>query len=151
MKTLTDFTGMLHTRHPKEIGGCYWLINMLYTQISVIVVLGIRVQSDGVRGEGNWAIQQSDLRILSSLLMGMWILSILLLFAYSEKGYRRTFYQLTRSWEYNRFVFDTREDENRMSIFKDHKSYYKWYEIEVKDWLEALAARRMNETVRTKQ
>ena len=35
VKVVCDFTGFLHARHPHEMGGFYWLMNMVWTQASV--------------------------------------------------------------------------------------------------------------------
>ena len=53
----------------------------------------------------------------------------------SEKGFKHTFYQTTRAREYNKALFDTGDDEYRMSVFTDHPSYYQHYEKELKEWL----------------
>ena len=114
--------GMLHFRHPYEIGGAYWLFDMAYTQVSVIIVLSI-------------ASATRELWIIVIALAGSWLVAIISLLAFSESGFKHTFYRPTRVWEYNRALFDTGVDEYRMNIFTDHREYYRWYEDLVKEWL----------------
>jgi len=120
---------MLHMRHPYEMGGAYWLFTLFYTQISTFVVLSMGTPTKGA------VIQQDDLWALAVLLAIFWVSAIVGLFMCCEKGFKHTFYQPTRGWEYNRALFDTRDDEYRMSIFDDHSAYYMWYRGEITEWL----------------
>ena len=113
---------MLHFRHPYEMGGAYWLFNMAYTQVSVIVVLSI-------------ASATRELWIIMIALAGSWLVAIVSLLVFSESGFKHTFYRPMRGFEYNRALFDTGIDEYRMRIFTDHRQYYSRYEDLVMEWL----------------
>jgi len=113
---------MLHFRHPYEMGGSYWLFTMAYTQVSVFVMLSI-------------ASAKTELWITAITLALSWLVAIISLLVFSESGFKHTFYQPARGWEYNKALFDTGIDEYRMSIFDDHQSYYSRYEYLVKEWL----------------
>jgi len=102
---------------------------MLYTQVSLFVVLNLGTSAKGA------VIQQSDLWVIAITLSCLWLLAIVLLLIFSEKGFKRTFYQPLRAWEYNRALFDTGVDEYRMFIFDDHREYYLWYRDLVEEWL----------------
>jgi len=108
---------MLHMRHPYEMGGAYWLFNMVYTQISIFAVLRLGSTSSAIKGA---SIQPEHLWAITISLVSLWFLSIVMLLIFSEKGFRHTFYKPTRAWEYNRALFDTGIDEYRMFIFGDH-------------------------------
>jgi len=82
-----------------------------------------------------YVIQISDLWKIAVILTLLFVVSMAMLLMFCEKGYRHTFFQTTRSWQYNKALFDTGDDEYRMSIFDDHRAYYSWYEGEVKEWL----------------
>jgi len=69
------------------------------------------------------------------ILSGGWLTAMITLLWSCEKGFKHTFYRPRRGWEYNRALFDTGIDEYRMSIFTDHREYYRWYEDLVKEWL----------------
>ena len=121
--------GMLHLRHPYELGGAYWLLNMAYTQLGLFVALSIGSTTKAT------TISESDLRMIAMILSGGWLTAMITLLVSREKGSRNTFYQPMRAWEYNKALFDTGIDEYRMIIFDDHRKYYRWYEGEVKEWL----------------
>jgi len=126
---------MLHFRHPYELGGAYWLFNMAYTQLSIFIVLYARSTMGKMPGEETWLISSDDLQKIAITISGMWLVAILSLFKFSIKEFRHTFYQPTRGWEYNRALFDTGDNEYRMSIFTDHPQYYMWYKKDIKEWL----------------
>ena len=134
MKIIADFTGMMLARHPYEMGGAYWLFNMVYTQTSVFVVLMLRAKKD--MDDDDWMIQQKELQMIALALLGLWMLAFAMLLKFSEKGFHHTFYQPTKACEYNKARFDTGVDSYMISIFEDHESYYTWYEGEIKEWLE---------------
>ena len=100
-KVVADFTGMLHTRHPYELGGAYWLFNMAYTQFSIYVVLHLRGSDATITaGDSRRLIGQADLWTIAIALTCLWVVAILVLLKFSEEGFRHTFYQTTRAWEY---------------------------------------------------
>ena len=102
---------------------------MAYTQVGIFVALSLQSTTKGV------AIDKNDLWIIAMILSGGWATAMIVLLVFSERGYKHTFYQTTRAWEYSKALFDTRDDEYRMSIFDDHREYYRWYESHVKEWL----------------
>jgi len=134
MKVVSDFTGMLHARHPYEMGGAYWMFNMFYTQVMLFVVVNVRSSTYSEEGQ-NPVFSEEKLWILACSLSALWLVAVVVLLLSCEKGFMHTFFQLTRAWEYNKSLFDTGDDEYRMSIFDDHEAYYMWYKKEVKGWL----------------
>ena len=100
VKTVADFTGMVQARHPKELGGAFWLFNLMYTQASVFVVLFVRSNSN-VSDEDR-VLKQSELWTIASILLGLWVLSIVLLLKFSVKRFRHTFYQPMRGVDFGR-------------------------------------------------
>lgn len=119
---------MLHLRHPCELGGAYWLFNMAYTQVSVFVVLRIGSVKKGA------VVSESDLRMIAIMLASLWVVSIVSLLIFSERGFKHTFYRPMRAWEYTKALFDTGIPEYRLFIFDDHREYYRFFESEVKAW-----------------
>ena len=134
MKIITDYTCMIHARHPYELGGVYWLFNMLYTQASVFVLLGMRSKANLEEAE-RWVLKGDDVWLIALCLVGLWTLAIFTLLIFSESGFKHTFYQTTTGWQFSKLMFDTGLDEIRMLVFTDHRSYYDWYGEEVKEWL----------------
>ena len=109
-------------RHPYELGGAYWLMNMAYTQVSAFVVLSIGASRKYA------VISDSDLWIIAVVLTSFWLIAIISLFLFGEKKYKHTFYQKMRAWEYVKAIFDTGIDTYRISVFENHHSYYKVFE-----------------------
>ena len=134
IKIIADFTGMLQARHPYELGGAYWLFNMIYTQASVFVVLAVRAKRDV--DDDKLAFQQNDLWLIAGILLGLWILAIIMLLYFSEEGFQHTFYQRLTGFEFSKQRFISGNDEIRMSVFDDHESYYLRYKGEIIEWLQ---------------
>ena len=135
LKVITDFTGMLHARHPYEMGGAYWMFNMFYTQVMLFIVVNVRSSTYSEEGQ-NPVFSEEKLWILACSLSALWLVAVVVLLLSCEKGFMHTFFQLTRAWEYNKAMFDTGDDGYRMYIFTDHEAYYMWYKEEIKEWLD---------------
>jgi len=122
--------GMLHLRHPNEMGGAYWLFNMSYTQISMFVMLSLGTTAkDSV-------IQLSDLRIIAISLVGLWLTSIVSLLAFGEKDYKNTFYNKLTCGQFQVKRFHEGNDLTKITILTTvHQAIWKKIEWEMKDWL----------------
>ena len=134
VKIVTDFTGMLHARHPFEMGGAYWLFNIFFTQATLFFAATmLKAEKEGGSA---LKIDGDNLLIFTAYLFSTWLAAILTLLTFCERGFRHTFYQLTTAPQHNKKLFDSADgDEVRMRIFGDHKSYYQWYEGEIREWL----------------
>jgi len=93
-KISADFTGMLHMRHPLELGGAYWLFNMVYTQLSVLVVLRL---GHTVKGA---VVSKNALWVVVLCLSSLWFISIIALFLFSERALISTFYSTLTSKQF---------------------------------------------------
>jgi len=125
---------MLHARHPYELGGAYWMFNMIYTQVMLFIVIKFRSSTHSEEGQ-NPVFSEVRLWTLACSLATFWLVAVAVLLLSCEKGFMHTFSQLARAWEYNKAMFDTGDDEYRMYIFTDHEAYYMWYKEEIKEWL----------------
>jgi len=134
-KVVHDFTGMLQMRHPYELGGAYWLFNMVYTQVSIFAVLYFKTKIQKKDSDSNLAIQDHHLLVIASTLLVLWLLAMVAVLIYSEFGYKHTFYQTLRGWAYTRALFNTGDNEYRMMIFTTRQGEYMHYADEIRDWL----------------
>ena len=138
LKVICDFTGFLHARHPKEMGGFYWLMNMVWTQASVFGAIklkeefGRQIEEDA----GDWAIKEEDYMTIATVLLLLWFAALLGLRYGSEKEYRNTFYSTMTGKQYCEAMFRSGEDEIKMQVFDMHSSYSRLLEDEIKVWLE---------------
>jgi len=135
VKVICDFTGFLHARHPYEMGGLYWLMNMVFTQASVFGAIKLKEVygwSEEVEGR---VIEDEYYTTIAIWLFVVWFVSLLVLLLSSEQEYVFTFISARTGKQYNRATFDSGVDEVMMQVFTDHPSYYSSYEDEIKEWL----------------
>ena len=144
VKIITDFTAMLHARHPLEMGGAYFLFNLVYTQCQLILMIYLQstdaaaeaAKERGGLDRADLVLQRDDLIIIASVILSLWVLAIVLLLRFSCKGYTKTLLSFQTGKQFNRARFNTGDDEVMITIFKDHPSYYEDYQTEIVDWLE---------------
>ena len=139
VKVVCDFTGFLHARHPYEMGGFYWLINMVWTQFSIFGSIYLRdnisvKEDDDEVGEILMVTKENYWTIAYSLFI-TWLISTSTLVWASEKGLRKTFYSSMTGKQYNEALFRSGEDEIMIQVFTDHPSYYAHFENELREWL----------------
>jgi len=139
VKVICDFTGFLHSRHPYEMGGFYWLMNMVFTQASVFGAIKLKEEFGGqVEGAGReqWrAVKEEDYTMIATVLLLTWLVALLGLMFGSEKEFMNTFYSLRTAKQYNEALFRSGEDEIMIQALDDHPSYYAHFEDEIKEWL----------------
>jgi len=143
VKVVCDFTGFLHARHPKEMGGFYWLMNMVLTQASLFGAIKLKeefgrgVEEDELEDEGemNILVKEEDYMMIATVMLLMWFVALLGLMLGSEKELRNTFYSTRTGKQYNEALFRSGEDEIMAKVFGDHPSYYAHFEDEIKEWL----------------
>jgi len=139
VKVTCDFTGFLHARHPKEMGGFYWLMNMVWTQASVFGAIKMKEKfGRGMKedvGEMERVVKDEDYLMIATVLLLLWFVALLGLIFGSEKELRKTFCSTRTAKQYNKALFRSGEDEIMIHIFTDHPSYYAHYEDEIKEWL----------------
>ena len=137
LKIVTDFTGFLHARHPYEMGGSYWLFNMMLTHATVFGSIWLLEgallggDEDG-GGGGNIATYYKIAQILS----GVWACALVGLVAFSEREFVETFYSSRTGKQYCKELFKSGNHETMFcEIFDSHKSYWKGFEVELKEFL----------------
>jgi len=133
IKVVHDFTGFPHARHPYEMGGFYWLLNMVLTQTGLFVAIALKEKGDSTSSDT--LIAARDYTKIAIALLSLWVVGMLGLLTASEKKFRFTFYSLRTSKQYSRELFDSADDRIRIQIFTDHRSYYSDFEDEIKAWL----------------
>lgn len=137
-KIVVDFTGMLHERHPYELGGLCWFAMMFYTQLQIYVVLALSHLGFGDDKEGPSAsLSSSNVFIACITLSCTWLVSVIALISCTEKEYRYTFYN---SWTSAQFIaarFEKGNDRTKMTIITT-VARRMWMPIapKVKEWLE---------------
>lgn len=138
MKVVSDFTGLAYARHPLEMGGLYWVLNLIYTQIScVVVAVFLERQSVDSNDGDTMVISGSDFVVLAVTVFFFFVVALTLIIAYCEKEFRGSFYSSMTAKQYCCELFCSSDDEVRMTIFDKHRTFYTEFENDVKIWLKS--------------
>ena len=130
-KLITDFTGLHQSRHPFDMGGAYWSINQMFTQI---IIWGSLYLFDKYS-----TIEQISLIRPLWIFIGsinfVWCMSIAAFLYYIGGKYRKTFFSSVtgRQHAIDTFIHG-HTDANKSHIFLYNE--HLWYSIrrEVKEW-----------------
>ena len=132
IKSVTDVTLIAQFRHPFELGGVYWAVNVVLNQLFCFtsVYLYVKYSEDA-----NETIVQG-LSILVSFLFVFSMLNFLGFLSLIDSKYRRTFFdtQTGKSFAVSNF-HEAETDSTKFEIFGHHRSYYHKIEGELKVWL----------------
>jgi len=160
VKTITDFTLLVQFRHPSELGGMYWSLNIvanqmfcfisvyLYRKYSTVnmdstisstapsfVPAGDVETLDGIESH---ATTPSALPLLE-LVFGLFFLSMFsfgIFLSRINKEYLVTFFDTRTGSQFLCHTWrDAISDEQRFNVFSKHRSLYKSINKELKDWL----------------
>jgi len=130
IKTITDFTGLIQFRHPGELGGLYWTVNMFLALVASVASVWVYYE----KGEG-LGMEQSTAWLLVGLLCGLWTVSFGVFFVLMKKEYRRTFIstELGKQQSMNLFI-KGENDETKVAMFSDNKLRWATIRPQVKEW-----------------
>jgi len=150
IKTIVDFTLMLHFRHPFDFGGIYWLGNAignqlfsffsvyLYTRYAVNNSTAISLCNSTDTNTTNTGCDRDELP-LWPMVIGLLVLSMLSFFIFSrliKKEYLWTFFDIQTGKHFVVANFSEADnDEMRFDVFTHHRSFYEKIEVELKTWL----------------
>jgi hypothetical protein len=135
-KLMVDFTVMVQLRHPNELTGVYWSLNLLLGQCFSFVAVYVYSRSKVNVAEEALAYRMSQLWILLVVFEGGFIISFTIFLATINKSYRSTFFSSISGKQFQQKIFrDGDSDEVKSIIFKNHKSYYVDIWSEVDEWV----------------
>jgi hypothetical protein len=130
-KTITDFTGFIHSRHPKEMGGALWTLNLFWGYAIVICIAWIFVE-----GDYDSAISKSTLWDLVVVLVCSFFLVFGIFLYKIQPGYGSTFTSTTTAKQLVASTFfDNSDPETKMEIFVNTEHYWSNYKADVKDYV----------------
>ena len=125
VKTITDFTGLVHFRGPQELGGLYWTLNIFLVLAASFVSVWV-----GGGGRMEWTL------VLAA--SGAWVLTFGLSVLLMKKEYRGTFVgtQTGKKQIMERFS-QAVDDSVRSSVMKKNKKQWAGIREDVKAWVQA--------------
>jgi len=123
VKTITDFTAMVQTRHPGEMGGVQWLVNLGIS----FVACGMSVWMYEGEGRIGFVVGGGFL---------LWGVTGWLAFVLCKREYRRTFWSLKTSSQVaiERF-FLAEADDVKATVFKTNHMLWQDIETDVSVWV----------------
>ena len=131
VKTIVDFTLMIHFRHQYELGGAYWAFNVFSNQaFCFLSVCLYEKHSDGTSEEVVkllWKVV-TGLLIFSMLNFGLFLKSI-------NQNYLWTFFDTRTGKQFVCDKFQEPTDAGKFEIFFKHPSYYRSIDEELMKWL----------------
>jgi hypothetical protein len=125
VKTVTDFTGNVIFRHPFEMGGGLWCINMIWGQICVFAIAYLFTNEPRV--EGGFITNSVLWTVIVSLAI-LYIIAFSLLLCKCSPGFSKTWYDTRTGKTLNNDLFLESDDpEVKTGVFADNEAY--WYPI----------------------
>ena len=119
-KTIVDFTGLIHFRHPKLAGGVMFLVLTFEAQVLPFVAFEIYKKSDDVENK----LDLEELETALRALVGTWAINVLLFFMLIKRKYRKTFWDQQTGWQMVIATYENTDDEHMKmtAIFTNHIS-----------------------------
>jgi len=132
VKAIADFSGCLHFRHPKELGGAVFSLSIFWTQIFPFVALQFYDDDDS-----NHAMKNSVTTLLVVSVM-LWMLLNVVFFCTIDLAYIATFFSTKTGPQYVCEQFQTSSENESArfeAVFNNRLSYTKSIEGDVKEWV----------------
>ena len=122
VKIISDFTGVIQFRHPQELGGLYWTLNMFLALLASFACVWV-----GKGGAKEW--------MLVGAASGGWVLIFGLFLLLMKKEYRGTFFDTASGKQQIMDRFKVDDDAIKASILKKNKKLWVGIRGEVKTWV----------------
>lgn len=128
VKVVYDFTGCVFLRHPQEIGGLFYSVNLFLPLIGLLLLLNFG--SDGIFQPSILDMAKRISVVLGSCLCILGASFYMLI----KKEYRRSFYSVETGPQATRRRFVEGDDLMKADALKKHKSYWAPIHDEVAGW-----------------
>jgi hypothetical protein len=150
VKSITDFTGVVQFRHPGELGGAYWTLNMVAALIFSCVVVEVFIKFLGSDEEfGDFFVSEEEkaavsgvvLReeVIRSLVWGMsalWAFSFVVFLKLMKREYIGSFFSLKLGKEVTMDYFFEDDDASKAVVFTSNRKQWRAIEGDVKSWVQ---------------
>ena len=127
-KVIVDFTGLMHVRHPKELGGACFTASMMWAQIFPFVALEFFFEGE----------KKEELRAFLITSCVSWFVLNVVFFFTVNSAYIHTFFSLVTAPQYisELFTAEGTGDKEKFKIaFRTRKSYTISIHDKIKQWV----------------
>jgi hypothetical protein len=94
-KVICDYTGMIQLRHPGELGGMYWTLNVILAFVASFGAASYFFSSRLEKG----LIDQRLTEMLLTGIVALWVASFCVILFLMKKKYRATFSPAAPGWQ----------------------------------------------------
>jgi len=132
-KTIVDFTGLIHFRTPKLVGGFMFLALTLEAQVLPFVAFKIYKRSGEVENKLDLEELETALRALA----GTWAINVLLFLMLIKRKYRKTFWDPQTAWQMVIATYKSTDDpfQKMTAIFTNHISMSRRIKTDVIEYM----------------
>jgi len=129
-KAIADFTGVIHCRHPYELGGLYWTGNMMLALLASFASVWIYFESGGED------VTKREAWTLVGYMGGGWVMSFVLFLLLMKKEYRSTFFSTTSGKQHSmNYFLKGGDDEVKSAVLACNMQHWRQIRGEVKTWV----------------
>ena len=122
VKTITDFTGVIHFRGPQSLGGLYWTVNMFLALVASFVSVWV-----GGGGRMEWTL------VLAA--SGSWVLTFALIVLLMKKQHRGTFWSRQKGKDATIARFTAEDEAVKSSVLNVNEKQWAGIREDVKAWV----------------
>jgi len=132
-KTIVDFTGLIHMRGPKLVGGAMFLALTIEAQVLPFVAFEIYKNNDDVENK----LDLEELETALRALVGTWAINVLLFFMLIKRKYRKTFWDPQTAWQMVIATYENSDDAylKMNAIFTNHISMSRRIKTDVIEYM----------------
>ena len=129
-KTITDFTGLIHFRHPYDLGGVYWTCNVFLALLASFASVWIYFEHGGSE------VAKREAWTMVGCMGGAWLTAFGLFLLLMKKEYQNTFFS-TKSGKQNtmNYFLMGGDDEAKSAVLDCNKQQWLQIRGEVKTWV----------------
>lgn len=133
IKIITDFTSLVHMRHPYELGGIYWTFGFVMSMGSFPAAIKIYERREGQDHVVDLAWRLLYILIPTTLVM------FTVFFLNVDEAFRKTFVTLQTGRDFTIRSFKESDDDFSKAdkAFRINKRYSKSIEKEIRAWVQA--------------
>eukprot|EP00519_Triparma_laevis_P002881 CAMPEP_0182518868 /NCGR_PEP_ID=MMETSP1321-20130603/44797_1 /TAXON_ID=91990 /ORGANISM="Bolidomonas sp., Strain RCC1657" /LENGTH=276 /DNA_ID=CAMNT_0024726809 /DNA_START=100 /DNA_END=930 /DNA_ORIENTATION=+ len=130
VKFVVDFAAIIQFRHPYDVGGLYFSLNMFLPLLGLTFLLGMDLVAEN--------LSESTSKLLTSLVMilgGSLLILVGVFLSLMNKEYHHTFFSVETGGQLLRRLFLDGDDLSKAQVFKKHKSLWAPIRDKVAVWV----------------